>query len=62
MVNPRKKYTSVGINHITRNKLVALTNIYSVTQKDLLTKLKDINFRTMSPVALLKVTSSSVGL
>ena len=33
--------TSISVNNTTRNKLIALSNIYEVTQKDLLSSLVD---------------------
>ena len=40
--------TSISVNNTTRNKLVALSNIYEVTQKDLLSSLVDKEIAKLS--------------
>ena len=40
--------TSISVNNTTRNKLIALSNIYEVTQKDLLSSLVDKEIAQLS--------------
>ena len=40
--------TSISVNNTTRNKLIALSNIYEVTQKDLLSLLVDKEIAQLS--------------
>lgn len=40
--------TSISVNSTTRNKLIALSNIYEVTQKDLLSSLVDKEIAQLS--------------
>ena len=43
--------TSISVNNTTRNKLIALSNIYEVTQKDLLSSLVDKEIAQLSSKA-----------
>ncbi|MGE9898744.1 DUF5388 domain-containing protein [Limosilactobacillus reuteri] len=40
--------TSISVNNTTRNKFIALSNIYEVTQKDLLSSLVDKEIAQLS--------------